>query len=43
MEGYKAVIEDFPETQWREVQNKRTYALMMENYFWTEYLEDSAY
>lgn len=42
VEGYEAVIEDFSETQWREVQNKRTYALMKENYFWTEYLKDSA-
>ena len=42
VEEYEAVTDDLTENQWREVQNKRTYALMKENYFWAEYLTDSA-
>lgn len=42
VEGYEAVINDSTEVQWCIEQNQRTYALMKKNYFWTEYLRDSA-
>lgn len=42
VEGYEVVINDSTETQWCKEQNRRTYALMKKNYFWTEHLKDSA-
>ena len=42
VEGYEVVINDSTEVQWCREQNQRTYALMKKNYFWTEYLKDSA-
>ena len=42
VEGYEVVINDSTEIQWCREQNQRTYALMKKNYFWTEYLKDSA-
>lgn len=42
VEGYEVVINDSTEVQWCREQNQWTYALMKKNYFWTEYLKDSA-
>lgn len=42
VDGYEVVINDSTEFQWCREQNQRTYALMKKNYFWTEYLKDSA-
>ena len=42
VEVYEAVVNDSTEYQWCIEQNQRTYALMKKNYFWTEYLRDSA-